>query len=68
MQKVRIFKSIESELTSLESEINRWIETSGIKILSMTGNIAPQTAKGSHVGAFSASDVVVLILYEEASS
>ena len=65
MQKIRIFKSIESELTSMEKEINQWIETSGAKILSMTGNIAAQTGKGGHVGAFSASDVLLIILYED---
>lgn len=65
MQKVRIFKSIESELVTMEKEINEWIASSGAKIISMTGNIAAQTGRGSHVGAFSASDVLVILLYEE---
>jgi len=67
MQKVRIFKSIESELATMENEINKWIEASGAKVISMTGNIAAQTGKGGHIGAFSASDVLVILLYEEAS-
>ena len=66
MQKVRIFSSIESELTSLEKEINEWIVESGAKVISMTGNIAPQSGASSHVGSFSASDILILILYEVA--
>jgi hypothetical protein len=68
MQKVKIFKSIESELTGLEKEINRWLEESHAKILSITGNIAPQAPKGGHVGAFSASDVFIIVLYEDGPS
>jgi hypothetical protein len=64
MQQVKIFKSIESELVTIEKEINQWIASSNAKIISITGNIAAQTGKGSHVGAFSASDVLVIILYE----
>ncbi|MAR11096.1 MAG: hypothetical protein CL681_14210 [Blastopirellula sp.] len=67
MQKVKLFKSIESELVALESEINAWIESSGAKIVSLTGNIAPQTS-GSHggtaIGSFSSSDVLIVVVYE----
>lgn len=67
MQKIKLFKSIESELVQLETEINTWIATTGAKVLSMTGNIAPQTGGQSHMGTFSASDVLVVILYEVAN-
>ncbi len=66
MQKVKIFKSIESELNLLEEEINSWITQNKIKIISITGNIASQT-KGSHIGAFNASDVLLVVLYEDPS-
>jgi hypothetical protein len=66
MQKVKIFKSIESELGALEKEINSWIAESKAKIISMTGNIAPQAPRTSHVGSFSGSDVLLIVLYEEA--
>lgn len=66
MQKVKLFKSIESELGALESEVNRWLAESNAKIISISGNIAPQAPKSSHVGAFSASDVLLIILYDEA--
>lgn len=65
MQKVRIFSSIESELRNLEEEVNQWIVESGAKIISMTGNIAPQSTGSSHVGTFSASDVLLMILYDD---
>lgn len=64
MQKIKIFKSIESELGGLESEINRWIVENEARIISMTGNIAAQAPRTTHVGSFSASDVLVIVLYE----
>ena len=67
MQKVKLFKSIESELLTMESEINEWLKESGAKVISITGNIAPQstsTSSGGGLGSFSASDVVIIILYE----
>ena len=68
MQKVKLFKSIESELPALQKEINAWIKASGARIISISGNIAPQTsATASHGGlsSFSASDILVIVLYEK---
>jgi hypothetical protein len=67
MQQVKLFKSIESELDALEHEINAWVKESGARIVSVTGNIAPQTEITNHGGqsSFSASDVLVIILYEK---
>lgn len=67
MRLVKIFKSIESELWTMEQEINDWIKESGAHIVSATGNIAPQSTSGSTTG-FSASDVVVIVVYETAES
>ncbi len=65
MQKVKFFKSIESELTALEKEINAWIKTTGAKVISIHGNIAPQTAVSqAPMGTFSSSDVLIVIHYE----
>jgi len=66
MQKVKLFKSIESELLNMEKEINDWIESTGAKVISVTGNIAPQTGSGAGapLGSFSASDVLVVVMYE----
>ncbi len=70
MQQVKIFKGIESEVASLESEINEWIRSSGAQVVSITGNIAPQTkddksdvAALGH-GPYAPSDVMVVLLYE----
>ena len=70
MRQVKIFKSLENDLTSLEKEVNAWIRQSGAEVVSVTGNIAPQTissgSKASGLGqsAFPPSDVVVVVLYE----
>ena len=70
MRKVKIFKSVEDELSRLESDINAWVDSSKAHIVSITGNIAPQS-KSNHVagdGAFSASDVLIIVVYEEANA
>jgi hypothetical protein len=64
MQQVKIFKSIESEIDSLEEEINAWIKETGAKNLHVSSNIAPQTATAPGMGSFSSSDILVTILYE----
>lgn len=68
MQKVKIFKSVEGELGAMEETINSWVQESGARIVSITGNIAPQTvAPGSAMNTFSDSDVLVIVLYETES-
>jgi hypothetical protein len=72
MQQVKLFKGVENDLAGLEKEINHWIRQSGAKILSVTGNVAPQGqaregASGSLGGShFATSDVFVIVFYEEA--
>ncbi len=72
MQRVKIFKSVESELTELEAQVNEWIQETGATIIGITGNIAPQSTSGETkaIGlggsAFAASDVMLVILYEPA--
>ena len=65
MRYVRIFKSIESELGAMEKEINGWVDATKANIVSVTGNIAPQ-GKGAASHGFSASDVLVVVIYEPA--
>ena len=68
MQQVKIFKSIESELDQLETDINRWIarlHKKGGRVVNIEGNIAPQTGSGGGpMSSFSASDILVIILFE----
>ena len=74
MQQVKIFKSLESDVRTLEKEVNEWIRQSGARILSITGNIAPQsespgsTARGIGQSCYPPSDVVLVVLYEVAAS
>lgn len=71
MKKVKFFKGIENELNALENEITEWLIESGADILSVTGNIAPQSGEGGGGGglmgqtSFASSDVLVVILYED---
>jgi len=66
MQKIKIFKNIESEIVSLEEEINEWLSESGVTVIHMSGNIAAQTPTNTGMGggSFSSSDLLVLIVYE----
>ena len=70
MQQVKIFKCVETEVTNLEREVNTWIKDSGATIMSITGNIAPQTTMqnsktaGLTKSSFSSSDVILVILFE----
>jgi hypothetical protein len=68
VQQIRIFKSIESEVGELEREINGWLQESGVKVINVFGNIAPQTilsdTAASSGRAFSPSDIFMVVLYE----
>jgi len=74
MQQVKFFKTVETEVSELEKEINAWLQETGATIISITGNVAPQTAshegKALGIGSsqFSASDILVIVLYETASA
>lgn len=71
MHQIKIFKGIENDLGSLEAEVNTWLVESEAQIISMFGNIAPQTesaedkARGLSKSEFPPSDVLVVILYEK---
>jgi hypothetical protein len=67
MQQVKLFKSVEAEISSLETEINNWIRENGIRVVSIRGNIAPQTVSdptGGGLNRFSPSDVLIVVTYE----
>ena len=68
MQQIRIFKSIESEVGELEREVNGWLQESGVKVINVFGNIAPQTVNNEGAGstgrAFSPSDLLLVVVYE----
>lgn len=68
MQKVKLFKGTENELESLEGDINAWIASSGFQVLTVSGNIAPQTHGGGGQlhDSFPSSDVLIIVTYEDA--
>jgi len=72
MQQVKIFKGIESEVATLENEINTWIRENGVTLLSLSGNIAPQSQMHQQAGAggmdrisYPPSDIVVILVYDK---
>ena len=66
MHKIKIFKNIESELPTMEAEMNEWLSENGAKVIQMSANIAPQSTSAANLGSnsFSSSDVMVVIVYE----
>lgn len=64
MQKVKLFKGVESEMEDLESEVNKWIESSGCRVVNIVGNIAPQTRDPNSLESFAVSDILVVVTYE----
>jgi hypothetical protein len=68
VQRVKLFKGVETDRQGLEREINDWIEESGARVIQVSGNIAPQTvatpSKATSTRAFDTSDLFVVILYE----
>ncbi len=69
MQQIKIFKGVESEVSSLEADVNNWLADSEVRVLSITGNISPQSPSTSQSGGLSGSsyvpsDVLLVVLYE----
>jgi hypothetical protein len=70
MQQVKLFKGVENQIDRLEAEVNAWIRKTGAKVVSVTGNVAPQTVAGEGKSAgltqsdFATSDVLLVVLYE----
>jgi len=57
MQQIKIFKGIENDLNGLEAEVNGWLTQTGVEVISIFGNIAPQTSGGeAKSGGLSRSD------------
>ena len=72
MQRVKLFKGLETEVEALEQQINAWAESEGAKILQINGTIAtqsynPAAKSGSSLqsNVAAASDVLIVVLYEK---
>ena len=71
MKKVKLFKGTEAEVERLEAEVNSWIVETNANVVSITGNMAPQSektdAKSGLLGdrTFTASDILIVVTYED---
>lgn len=78
MQQIKLFVGREDHTGDLEAEVNTWIAEAGATVLSIAGNIAPQSVlpskeggsnlstTGTHTRRFAPSDILVLVTYEKA--
>ena len=70
MQQVKLFKGVENQMDQLEASVNAWLRKTGARVVSLTGNIAPQTVAGEGKSAgltqsdFATSDILLVVLYE----
>jgi hypothetical protein len=71
MHQVRIFKGLENDVAALEKQINAWLAGEAIRVISITGNIAPQSPPpDDKIGSiaqspWAPSDVLVIVHYEK---
>ena len=72
MLQIKTFIGREDHTSELDDAVNTWIAESGAKVVSITGNIAPQSilpGKDSPSGTpgrrFAPSDLFVLVTYEK---
>ncbi|MCH8270270.1 MAG: hypothetical protein IH985_03555 [Planctomycetes bacterium] len=72
MQQIKLFVSPESEIGSMEENVNAWLRENDAEIVHVFGNIAPQTpayvaTKAEQTGRrFHPSDVFLAIVYRKA--
>lgn len=74
MRQIKLFEGTEDHLSQLEADVNAWLKDCPGEVVSITGNIAPQSVLPSKEAAasgmsgtnrrFAPSDVLVLIQYE----
>jgi hypothetical protein len=65
MRQIKLFKSVETEISSLEKDVNAWVRQNRANVIRISGNIAPQTERPDGSGyKFPPSDVLVLIEYD----
>ena len=67
MRQIKIFTGKENETHELESTINNWIVQTGSNLISITGNIAPQSQVSYPNKKPDPSDVLVVVVYEPAT-
>jgi hypothetical protein len=69
MHQIKIFKGIENDVVGLEKQINSWLEQTGAKVISISGNIAPQSPPPDEAlktiaqNPWAPSDLLVIVHY-----
>jgi len=71
VHQIKIFKGLEDEGTTIEHDVNEWLEKDKVKVVQIFGNVAPQTLAPEVVSNTLSrtnhppSDVLLVILYEK---
>lgn len=64
LQQIKIFKSVDTEIAELEKQVNRWIRKTGVRVLSVNGNLTSQSSTSGTMNSFAAGDVLIIVHYE----
>ncbi len=64
MRQVKLFKGVERDLSTLEEDVNGWIQDNKVTVHKITGNIAPQESASKGQDRMSGSDVLIVVEYE----
>jgi hypothetical protein len=64
VQQIKIFKGVDSEIPEMEKQINRWMRKTGLKVVSIQGNLSAQPTSDGPMHSFAGSDILVILHYE----
>ena len=70
-QQVKLFKGVESDLNEIERRVNEFLSEQAASIVSLTGNIAPQSSAADNhklATGYVPSDVLLILVYEPKAS
>ena len=71
MHQVKLFRGLENDLPGLEKQINDWLAETKVRVVQITGNLAPQQdeTKQDETGVvhslYSPANVLLALLYEK---
>lgn len=71
MHQIKIFKGLEDDASTIEHDVNEWLQKDKVNVIQIFGNVAPQALAPEAVSntlsrtAHPPSDVLLVILYEK---
>jgi len=71
VHQIKIFKGLEDDASTIEHDVNDWLEKEKIKVIQIFGNVAPQTLATETVKNTLSrtnhppSDILLVVLYEK---